>query len=150
VLAAADAALGDDLLGERLRRMLRLWLQAWSNGKGLPTGISISPMLSNLVMAQAVDGWMADQLASGRFEAGIRYADDLALVTADPERTLDDLRARLATAKLHLNEDKTRVIREEGPWPEVVLGVPIGLAGGRLAPRLVKTSPPRRKGRESR
>ena len=145
LFAAAAPLLGTDPLGVRLTGLLRQWLAAWSPGRGLPMGISVSPMVSNAYLAATVDPWIIAEKANGRLLAAVRYADDFALVTREPQATLEGLRATLSDAKLVLNETKTRVITPAGPWPEPVLGVALDYAGGALRVPAARTSPPRRK-----
>ena len=117
----------------RLAGLAERWVTSWGQ-VGVPTGTSISPMLSNAYFASGVDRWLDGALASGRLAAGVRYADDFGLVTTDPVGVLGELRASCAACGLQLNDTKTLVI----PAAELardgvsVLGVPLTLVGERL------------------
>lgn len=117
--AATERFLGRpvDPLGHRLLGVLERWLDAWALPGGLPQGLCVSPMLSNLYLAREVDPWIAGALGSGLLVAGVRYADDFALVSPRPEAALDGLRAVLARAHLQLHPEKTDVVPCDGAWP---------------------------------
>ena len=134
-------------LRQRLTGLAERWVTHW-NCQGVPTGTSISPMLSNAYFATGIDRWLADALASGGVLSGIRYADDFALVTDDPDGVLRELRAACSACGVELNEAKTQVrsAAELAREPEIVLGVPLRLVGMRLVgpPRPPKAMRPSR------
>ncbi len=105
--------------------LLRTWLAAWTPGVGVPTGISISPMLSNLYLAGTMDRSIVGLLASGTAAAAIRYADDFALLVDDGAAVVDRLARSAASAGLELHPGKTRIhdLACTADWPAVVLGV---------------------------
>ena len=142
LLQSAVEVWGDDALGRRLVGQVRRWLDAWGQGVGVPTGVSVSPMLSNAYFATGVDRWMAARLSSGFLSAGVRYADDFAFVTEQPHEALADLSAALSGCGLALNDKKTTIVGLAGPWPVRLLGVPVRESGGRLRAD-GRQSPPR-------
>jgi len=78
--------------------------------KGTPQGGVISPLLANLFLHYAFDGWMARKYPGLQFE---RYADD-AIVhcgsLAQAERVLEAIRCRLLECGLELHPEKTRIV----------------------------------------
>lgn len=107
----------------RVLRLIRRWLKAgvlesgeWKAvDTGTPQGAGISPLLANVVLHYVFDLWVQEwrrKRAKGRVIV-CRYADDIVIGTeseADARQLLVDLRERLATYGLRLNEDKTQVI----------------------------------------
>lgn len=86
---------------------------------GTPQGGVISPLLANLFLHYAFDGWMQRMFPRVRFE---RYADD-ALVHCGSERqarsVLDAIRGRLVQCGLELHPTKTRIVYckdDDRPW----------------------------------
>lgn len=81
-----------------------------SRTKGTPQGGVISPLLANLFMHYAFDGWLARNHPQIQFE---RYADD-ALVHCrsrqEAEALLDGLRERLAECGLEMHPVKTKIV----------------------------------------
>jgi len=78
--------------------------------KGTPQGGVISPLLANLFLHYAFDGWMQRNFPSIRFE---RYADD-AIVHCGSERqargVLEAIRGRFEQCGLELHPVKTRIV----------------------------------------
>ena len=120
-------------LSLRLAGLARRWLTCWG-GVGVPVGVSIAPLLANAYLAVGVDVWLTDALASGLIHAGIRYVDDFALLTDDPERVLADLRGACAACGLVLRPSKTKIIAVSTLTisAESVLGHEVMWANGRL------------------
>ncbi len=81
---------------------------------GTPQGGVISPLLSNLFLHIVFDGWMEKYHPEKPFE---RYADDI-VVHCKSERQslymLKKIRERMASCKLRLNEEKTKIVNLRG------------------------------------
>lgn len=110
-------------------RLIKMWLQApveetddrghrrrttraKDEGRGIPQGAPISPLLSNLYMRRFVLAWKV--LGYGhRFGAHIvNYADDLVICCRDSaEEAMVAMRAVMVRLKLTVNETKTRLCR---------------------------------------
>jgi RNA-directed DNA polymerase len=108
----------------RVLRLIQKWLKAgviedgaWSAcAEGSPQGATISPLLANVYLHYVFDLWA--QQWRKRHARGdvliVRYADDVVLGfqhRSDAERFQRDLAQRLATFRLGLNAEKTRLIR---------------------------------------
>ncbi|HEY5989052.1 MAG TPA: group II intron reverse transcriptase/maturase [Streptosporangiaceae bacterium] len=78
--------------------------------QGSPQGSAISPLLANLFMHYAFDAWMKREFPGIGFE---RYCDDV-VVHCKSERQaryiLTAITERLARCKLHVNQEKTRLV----------------------------------------
>jgi RNA-directed DNA polymerase len=78
--------------------------------RGTPQGSSISPLLANLFLHYAFDGWMRKQFPDLQFE---RYCDD-GVVHCTTEKQAqfvrDAIAQRLAQCGLELHPDKTRIV----------------------------------------
>jgi group II intron reverse transcriptase/maturase len=109
---------------KRVLRLIQKWLRAgvvedgaWSASEdGSPQGATISPLLANVYLHYVFDLWA--QQWRRRHARGdvliVRYADDVVLGfqhRSDAERFQRDLAQRLATFRLGLNAEKTRLIR---------------------------------------
>lgn len=108
----------------RILRLIRKWLTAGvvEHGTktevqiGTPQGAVISPLLANIYLHYVFDLW-AHRWRSREAQGGVmivRYADDSVLgfeSKTDVDRFLEDLKERLATFGLTLNEDKTRMLQ---------------------------------------
>jgi len=111
----------------RVVRLIQKWLNAgvledgtrtWSE-EGTPQGGSASPLLANVYLHYVFDLWA--QRWRKRHAHGdvivVRYADDFIVgfeQREDAERFLAELRERLATFRLELHPEKTRLL-EFGP-----------------------------------
>jgi RNA-directed DNA polymerase len=108
----------------RVLRLIQKWLKAgviedgaWSaSEEGSPQGATVSPLLANVYLHYVFDLWA--QQWRKRYARGdvliVRYADDVVLGfqhRSDAERFRRDLAQRLATFRLELNAEKTRLIR---------------------------------------
>jgi RNA-directed DNA polymerase len=95
------------------------WLQAgveqedgtvMSQNKGTPQGGVISPLLANLYLHYAVDGWLQRSCSSIPFE---RFADDV-ICHCKSERQaqwlMAQIKERLGACGLELHPDKTRIV----------------------------------------
>lgn len=77
---------------------------------GTPQGGVISPVLANLYMHYAFDRWMVTQNPNNPWA---RYADDGVVhcqTKDEAEQLLARLKTRLATCKLEVHPDKTRIV----------------------------------------
>jgi len=77
---------------------------------GTPQGGVISPVLANLYMHYAFDRWMVTQNLNNPWA---RYADDGVVhcqTKEEAENLLIRLKSRLATCKLEVHPDKTRIV----------------------------------------
>ena len=109
--------------------LIKMWLQApveetdgrggtrrttrnKDEGRGIPQGAPISPLLSNLYMRRFVLGWKVLG-HKGRFDAEIvNYADDLVICCrGSAQEALCAMRAMMERLKLTVNESKTRLVR---------------------------------------
>lgn len=80
------------------------------NGKGVPQGGVISPLLSNLYLHYVLDKWIEKHYPQLAF---VRYADDIVVHCNSESEALSVLQAireRLNACKLSLNEEKTKVV----------------------------------------
>jgi group II intron reverse transcriptase/maturase len=78
--------------------------------KGTPQGGVISPLLANLYLHHAFDGWMREECCSHRFE---RYADDIIIhcrTREEAEQLLVLVKRRLERYKLELHPSKTKIV----------------------------------------
>ena len=78
--------------------------------QGTPQGGVISPLLGNMFMHHALDGWMASNFPTVKFE---RYADDVLVHCSthrEAEQVLASIKVRLKACGLELNEEKTKVV----------------------------------------
>jgi RNA-directed DNA polymerase len=83
---------------------------------GTPQGGVISPVLANLYMHYAFDRWMATQNPTNQWA---RYADDGVVhcqTREDAEGLLERLKKRLASCKLEVHPDKTRIVYCRSGW----------------------------------
>jgi len=111
-----------------LRRVIDKWLAAgvlegteWSHpDAGTPQGGVISPLLANIYLHEAVDGWFESDVRPrlrGRAFM-VRYADDLLMVftsETDARRVMDVLPKRLGKYGLTLHPTKTRLFEFRPP-----------------------------------
>lgn len=111
-----------------LRRLIGKWLKAGVMTGGLlsypeagtPQGGVISPLLANIYLHHALDGWFVDDVRPkmrGQCRL-IRYADDFVIVFEykdDAERVMKVLPKRMAKYGLTVHPDKTRLIDFRSP-----------------------------------
>jgi len=101
------AMLRKDGVCRRSIHLIRLWLTAFSaDGKGLPQGSPISPVLSNLYLGPF------DRAVETERARLVRYADDFVILTRsrpEAEKAHERAEAVLASLKLSLNAAKTRI-----------------------------------------
>ena len=98
---------------------VRRWLQAGveqedgsivARTKGTPQGGVISPLLANLYLHHAFDGWMETSNNANPFE---RYADDIVIhcqSRGEAEKLLASLENRMAAYSLTLHPEKTKIV----------------------------------------
>lgn len=102
-----------------VRLYVQRWLEApmetasgerYGRERGTPQGGVISPLLANLFMHYAFDHWLEKYYPDSQFE---RYADD-ALIHCrsqqEAETLLEAIKQRMATCKLELHPEKTKII----------------------------------------
>lgn len=96
-------SIADDLV----RRVLRLWLEGFSDDRrGVPQGSPISPLLANLYLTDV-------DKAIGRNARLVRFADDFVMLCKSrlaAEAALDHVGRLLEERGLALHPDKTRVV----------------------------------------
>jgi group II intron reverse transcriptase/maturase len=85
--------------------------EARDNGRGIPQGSPISPLLANLYMRRFVLGWKKLGLEQRLGSRIVTYADDLVILcrTGKAEEALHWLRELMGKLKLTVNEEKTRI-----------------------------------------
>lgn len=109
--------------------LIKMWLQApveetdgrggtcrttrnQDEGRGIPQGAPISPLLSNLYMRRFILGW---EVLGHRRRFGaeiVNYADDFVICCrGDASEALAAMRAVMERLKLTVNESKTRLVR---------------------------------------
>ena len=79
-------------------------------GKGTPQGGVISPLLANLYLHYTLDKWLEIHHPSVPF---VRYADDVIVhcqTEQEAQQLLADIRGRLQSCGLGLNEAKTKIV----------------------------------------
>ncbi len=77
---------------------------------GTPQGGVISPLLANIFLHLAFDGWMDRQHPDAPFE---RYADDIVVHCVSEEQAksvFESIRKRLEKCKLQAHPDKTKIV----------------------------------------
>jgi RNA-directed DNA polymerase len=81
-------------------------------GRGIPQGAPISPLLSNLYMRRFVLGWKRLGHETRLKAYIVNYADDLVICCrGGAEEALATMRAMMSKLKLTVNETKTRVCK---------------------------------------
>ena len=78
--------------------------------RGTPQGSAVSPVLANLFMHYAFDGWMAREHPGNPFE---RYADDAVVHCVSrnqAERLVEAIARRMDEVGLKLHPDKTKIV----------------------------------------
>jgi len=87
--------------------------EAKDNGRGIPQGSPISPLLSNLYMRRFVLAWKKLGLERSLGSRIVTYADDLVILckSGKAEEALQHMRAIMGKLKLTVNEEKTRICK---------------------------------------
>ena len=87
--------------------------EARDQGRGIPQGSPISPLLANLYMRRVVLGWKKLGLERSLGSRIVTYADDLVILCkrGKAEEALQRLRELMGKLKLTVNEEKTRICR---------------------------------------
>ena len=87
--------------------------EARDNGRGIPQGSPISPLLANLYMRRFVLGWKMLGLERSLGSRIVTYADDLVILCrkGKAEEALQRLREIMGKLKLTVNEEKTRICK---------------------------------------
>jgi RNA-directed DNA polymerase len=87
--------------------------EARDQGRGIPQGSPISPLLANLYMRRFVLGWKKLGLERSLGSRIVTYADDLVILCkrGKAEEALQRLRELMGKLKLTVNEEKTRICR---------------------------------------
>lgn len=104
LLARLARTIGEGPLSE----LIALWLEtAMPEGRGLPQGSPLSPLLANLYLDDV------DEALAGRGVRLVRFADDFVVLCksrASAERALDRAAALLAERGLELHREKSRIV----------------------------------------
>jgi group II intron reverse transcriptase/maturase len=87
--------------------------EAKDNGRGIPQGSPISPLLSNLYMRRFVLAWKKLGLERSLGSQIVTYADDLVILCkhGKAEEALQRMRDIMGKLKLTVNEEKTRLCK---------------------------------------
>ena len=87
--------------------------EARDNGRGIPQGSPISPLLANLYMRRFVLGWEKLGLRQSLGSRIVSYADDLVILCrrGKAEEALHWMRELMGKLKLTVNEEKTRICK---------------------------------------
>jgi RNA-directed DNA polymerase len=91
----------------------RCTTEARDNGRGIPQGSPISPLLANLYMRRFVLGWEKFGLRQSLGSRIVTYADDLVILCrrGKAEEALHWMRELMGKLKLTVNEEKTRICK---------------------------------------
>jgi RNA-directed DNA polymerase len=118
------------IVDRRVLHLIKMWLEcaveetddrgrkrrtteARDNGRGIPQGSPISPLLANLYMRRFVLGWEKLGLRQSLGSRIVTYADDLVILCrwGKAEEALHWMRELMGKLKLMVNEEKTRICK---------------------------------------
>jgi group II intron reverse transcriptase/maturase len=118
------------VVDRRVLHLIKMWLEcsveetddrgrkrrtteARDNGRGIPQGSPISPLLANLYMRRFVLGWEKLGLGHSLGSRIVTYADDLVILCrrGKAEEALHWMRELMGKLKLTVNEEKTRICK---------------------------------------
>jgi RNA-directed DNA polymerase len=118
------------IVDRRVLHLIKMWLEcpveetddkgrktrtteAKDNGRGIPQGSPISPLLANLYMRRFVLGWKKLGLEQSLGTRIVTYADDLVILCrkGKAEEALQRMRELMGRLKLTVNEEKTRICK---------------------------------------
>ena len=118
------------VVDRRVLHLIKMWLEcaveetddrgrkrrtteARDNGRGIPQGSPLSPLLANLYMRRFVLGWEKLGLGQSLGSRIVTYADDLVILCrrGKAEEALHWLRKLMVKLKLTVNAEKTRICR---------------------------------------
>ena len=118
------------VVDRRVLHLIKMWLEcaveetddrgrkrrtteARDNGRGIPQGSPISPLLANLYMRRFVLGWEKLGLGQSLGSRIVTYADDLVILCrrGKAEEALHWLRELMGKLKLTVNVEKTRICK---------------------------------------
>ena len=118
------------VVDRRVLHLIKMWLEcpveetddrgrrrrtteARDNGRGIPQGSPISPLLANLYMRRFVLGWEKLGLRQSLGSRIVTYADDLVILCrrGKAEEALHWMRELTGKLKLTVNEEKTRICK---------------------------------------
>jgi RNA-directed DNA polymerase len=128
--AALMKSVARRIVDRRVLHLIKMWLEcpveetddqgrkrrtteARDNGRGIPQGSPLSPLLANLYMRRFVLGWKKLGLERSLGSRIVTYADDLVIPcrSGKAEEALQRLRELMGKLRLTVNEEKTRVCK---------------------------------------